>query len=98
MLMRWRLTGNEPTCQERQCQSYETYCAVDQCVLNPRATFRFRVRDAGEGDHGVERQIKPGKNRFEEVIEFLLRAKCFRRGLVAHLNKISEREIGQRVG
>src|SRR5262249_28202067 len=32
------------------------------------------------------------------MIEFLLRAKCFRRSLVAHLNKIADRKIGERVG
>ena len=58
----------------------------------------MRVRDAGECDHRIERQIHTRQGGFEQVVEFLFCAKCPGRSFVAHLNEIADGEIGQRVG
>ena len=39
-----------------------------------------------------------GKQSFEQVIEFFLRAERARRGFVAHLDEVFDREVGERVG
>ena len=72
--------------------------ALDDAVLSSRASGGFGIGDAGERDHGVERQINPGKQPLEQVIELLFRPKFSRRRLVAHLDKVFDGEVGERVG
>ena len=67
-------------------------------VLNVGAFRRPRVRYSCEGYHRVERQIGSGQCGFQRVIQFLFRAKCFRRGLISHLDEIANRKIGKRIG
>lgn len=48
--------------------------------------------------HGVKWQIHTRQRGFEQMIEFLFRAKCPRRGFVAHFKEITDRQIGERIG
>ena len=71
---------------------------VKNSVLQPSTPRCLRVWYASKGDHRIERQIHTRQRGFEQVVEFLFRAKCPRRGFVAHLNEIADGEIGEGVG
>ena len=71
---------------------------MDDAILKLRASRCFRIRNPGEGDHGVERQINSWQQSFEQVIEFLFCSKCFRRGFVTHLDEVTDGKIDKGVG
>ena len=88
----------EQNCERQNSNQDESdEAGVNDSILQASTPCRLRVRDSRERDHRVKRQIPTRQRGFEQVIEFLFRAKCSRRGFVAHLNKVSGRQIGQRV-
>src|SRR6266513_2946524 len=72
--------------------------AVDNTVLQSCPPGGFGVRDARESDHGIEREINSGQRGFKEVVEFLFCTERARRGFVAHLDKVFQREAGEGFG
>ena len=68
------------------------------CRRDKRPSRGLRVRHSRESNHRIKRQVDAGQQTFEQVIEFLFRAKDFRCGFVAHLDEIFDGEIGERIG
>src|SRR4030095_5503480 len=93
------LRAGEQNCEHQNSDQDESdESAVKNSVLQTGTAGCLRVWDAGEGDPRIERQIHTRQRSFEQVIEFLFCAKCPRRRFIAHLNEITDRQIGERVG
>src|SRR5579864_438894 len=98
MLMRESLSCDQSECQGGEKQNQQGSGDVNDNVLDFGPALGLSVGNTRERDHRVKWQIKPGQRRLEEVVEIFLCPKCFRGRLIAHLDEIAEREIGQGVG
>src|SRR5260370_32128881 len=90
--------GGEECERQDSDQNKNDEQSVKDSILQASTPRRVRVWDAGKSDHGVKWQIHTRERGFEQMIEFLFRAKCPRRGFVAHFNEITDRQIGERIG
>jgi len=81
-------SGFRSTCEPNKDPNQERrdgdQASVNDPILEARATRGFSVGNAGECNHGVERQINSGERGFEKMIELLFRGRsCALRPVVA---------------
>src|SRR5207244_3319376 len=83
--------------EEEEHQNQDGEGSANDSVLQASTPRRLCVWDAREGDHCVKGQIHTGQRSLEKVIELFPSPEGSRRGFVAHLNKIADCQIGERV-